>query len=411
MAIRLKQVPGSKSSKLSEFYRRYNALSTHEYPLAIKDGQGAYIQDVDGNWFLDFNSQIASAALGYKHPEVMHTIKEHSDNGAMKIAGQFFYCEEAAELTRNILSIAPKKMRRVFLANSGTEAVENCMKLIWRKVGPLPGVSCSGAFHGSTIGSLSITHARAAYKKNYPEISHHTIKFCTRDDDTEIDELEKFILTGGKPSFVIVEPVQGNSGYYPASKKFMQVLSKITKINKVPLICDEVQSGMGRTGKWWAFQNYNIEPDFIAAGKHLQVGAVIFPNEFNPAEKGAVLSTWGGGHRLDMAIASTVIKTIRKQKLLENAVKIGEQIRKKLKDLAKELPKFIIDTRGIGLMQAVEFPSAEIRDKIIQQAFRNGLCLLPAGERTVRIAPPLIIKKEEAEEGLNVLEKVVKNSK
>jgi 4-aminobutyrate aminotransferase len=281
------------------------------------------------------------------------------------------------------------------------------MKIIWRKFGSLPGISCSGAFHGATICALSHTHSKASHKKNYPEIGHHIIKFCTRDDDLEIDELEKFIATGSKPAFVIIEPVQAVSGCFQAGKRFMQTLRKITKINNIPLICDEIHCGMGRTGKWWAFQDYNIEPDFIAAGKHLQVGAAIFPNEFNPAEKGALLSTWGGGHRLDMAIASAVIKTIRKQKLLENATRVGEHIKKRLKELAKELPKFIIDTRGTGLLQAVEFPSADIRDKIMQQAFRNGLCLMPAGERAIEIAPPLIMKKEEADEGMDILEKVI----
>jgi len=408
MAIKIKDVPGPKARRIAEFYKRYAANTTFEYPLVIKNGEGCYVQDVDGNWFLDFNAQVASAALGYKHPAITSVMKRYAEIGAHKIAGQDFYNEEAAELTKTLLSIVPKRLRRVFLVNTGAEAVENCMKLVWRKVGPLSGVAFSGAFHGRTLGALSYTHSRAAQKKNYPEIAHHVLKFCSSDADVEIDELEKFILTGSKPSFVVVEPIQGEGGYRVASKKFLTTIRKVTKANNIQLILDEVQTGIGRTGKWWAFEHYKIEPDFIASAKHLQVGAAIFPNEFNPAEHSAISSTWGGGHRIDLAIGTETIKTIRKQKLLENAAKIGEHIGKRLKEWQKSLPKMIIDTRGLGLMRAFELPSAEIRSKVIQQSFRRGLCLLPCAERAIRIAPPLIIKQSEADEGLNILEKVVR---
>ena len=235
------------------------------------------------------------------------------------------------------------------------------------------------------------------------------MKFCTSDNDPEINELEKFIATGGKPSFVIIEPMQGESGYQPASKKFLQNIRKVTKANSIPLIVDEIQSGLGRTGKWWAFEHYKIEPDFITSAKHLQVGAVIFPNEYNPSEKSAISTTWGGGHRIDLAVGAATIQAIRKQKLLDNATKIGDFIGKRLKELQKELPKLVIDTRGIGLMRAIELPSSDIRDKVVQQSFRKGLCLLPCAERAVRIAPPLIIKQSEADEGLNILESVIRS--
>jgi 4-aminobutyrate aminotransferase len=408
MAIKIKVVPGPKAKRVADFYKRYNANTSFEYPLVIKDGSGAYVQDVDNNWFLDFSSQVASLALGYKHPEIMKVLKKYSAIGGHKLAGQDFYNEEAAELTKTLLTIVPKKLRRVFLANTGAEAVENAMKLIWRKTGPIAGLSFTGAFHGRTIGALSYTHSKAVQKKNYPEVPHHILKFCTSDADPEINELEKFIALGGKPSFVIIEPIQGEGGYNTASRKFLQIIRKVTKLNNIPLVVDEIQSGVGRTGKWWAFENYKIEPDFITSAKHLQVGAVVFPNEYNPIEQSTISTTWGGGHRIDMAVGAATIKTIRKQKLLDNAKKIGEHIHKRLKEMQKARPKFIVDVRGIGLMRALELPSSDIRNKVIQQSFKQGLCLLPCAERAIRIAPPLIIKQQEADEGLNILEKVIK---
>ena len=410
MAIKIKEVPGPKARRIAEFYKRYAANTSFEYPLVIKNGEGCYVQDIDNNWFLDFNSNIASLALGYKHPVIAAVLKKYSEIGGHKIAGQDFYCEEAAELTKTILSIVPKNLRRVFLVNSGAEAVENAMKLVWRKLGPQSGISFSSAFHGRTIAALSYTHLKAVQKKNYPEIPHHMLKFCTSDADAEIDELEKFIATGGKPSFVLIEPVQGEGGYQPAGRKFLQTVRKVTKQNGIPLITDEIQSGIGRTGKWWAFEHYKIEPDIITSAKHLQVGAVIFPNEYNPVQQGAISSTWGGGHRIDLAVGAATIQAIRKQKLLDNATKVGDYIGKRLKELQKQLPKRVIDTRGLGLMRALELPSAEIRDKIVQQSFKRGLCLLPCSERAIKIAPPLIIKQQEAGEGLDILEKVIKTA-
>src|SRR3972149_520513 len=409
MSIKLREVPGPKAKRIAEFYKRYASYTTFEYPLAIKSGEGVYIQDVDNNWFLDFNSNIASLALGYKHPAITAVLKKYAEIGGHKMAGKDFYNEEAAELTKALLAIVPKNLRKVFLVNSGAEAVENAMKLIWRKIGPIAGLSFSGALHGRTIGALSYTHSKAVQKKNYPEVPHHILKFCTSDNDPEINELEKFIATGGKPSFVIIEPMQGESGYQPASKKFLQNIRKVTKANSIPLIVDEIQSGLGRTGKWWAFEHYKIEPDFITSAKHLQVGAVIFPNEYNPSEKSAISTTWGGGHRIDLAVGAATIQAIRKQKLLDNATKIGDFIGKRLKELQKELPKLVIDTRGIGVMRAIELPSSDIRDKVIQQSFRKGLCLLPCAERAIKIAPPLIIKQQEADEGLNILESVIRS--
>lgn len=376
------------------------------YPLVIKDAEGCYLIDVDGKRYLDFNCNISSQNIGYGHPEIKEIIRKYSERGIYKIAGADFYSEEALELAKKALSIVPKVLTKVFFINTGAEAVENCIKMAYRKIGPLPGVSCKGAFHGRTLGALSYTHSKPVQKKNFPEITHHLIKFCRDDNDEQINELEE-IVKGEKISFVIVEPVQGESGYIPASKKFLQTLRNITKENNIPLILDEVQSGMGRTGKWWAHEHYGIEPDLMAASKSFNVGASFTSDEYDIKECGAISSTWGGGHLIDMAVSRKVIEIIERDKLMGNATKIGNHIMKRLKEMEEKYSK-MNDVRGIGLMIGFDFGEKGENKKIVLEGLKNGLSLLPCGLKSIRIAPPLIITEELANKGLDILEDVIK---
>ncbi|NIO44358.1 MAG: aminotransferase class III-fold pyridoxal phosphate-dependent enzyme, partial [Candidatus Aenigmarchaeota archaeon] len=189
--------------------------------------------------------------------------------GAHKIGGQDFYCEEQAELAEELVKITPKNLSRVFLVNTGAEAVENAIKFAFRKKGPLQGISCKGAFHGRTLGALTFTDSKAVQKKNYPEINHETIKFCTKDNDPQINGLEELIKTEWIPAFMLVECFQGEGGYKIASKKFIKNLRRVSKKHDFPLIVDEIQSGLGRTGKWWSFEHYGIKPDIITSAKAL----------------------------------------------------------------------------------------------------------------------------------------------
>jgi 4-aminobutyrate aminotransferase len=397
-----------KSSYVVKKMKKLTYNSTFVYPLVIKDGQGCYIEDIDGEQYLDFTSNISSSPLGYGHPEIKELIKRYGDIGAHKIAGQDFYCEEHILLAEKLLSITMSNSK-VFFINSGAEAVENAIKLAYRKNGPLPGISCLNAFHGRTLGALTFTFSKKVQKSNFPEFSVKRIKFCTSDNDPEIDTIEK-LAREYKISFIITELVQGEGGINVASKKFAKKLNLISSKYNIPLIIDEIQTGLARTGKWWAFQYYGIKPDMISIAKSLQVGAVVFDKKFEPNQQGVLSSTWGGGNRIDMAIGIKTIDIIARDKLLEKVNKNGDFLKQCLIEL-KNVNDTIMDVRGIGLMLGVEFYKKEDRNKVINKLFKNKLLVLPAGIKTIRILPPLIITKQEISKGLEIFERVLKEIK
>jgi 4-aminobutyrate aminotransferase len=390
--------------------KKFCVETTFAYPLVIKSGFGCYLEDVDSKLYLDFNSNICSCAVGYNHPEVLDTIRNFVGIGAHKIAGQDFYCSEQADLAEELLKVVPDNLSKVLFVNTGAEAVENAIKFAFRKKGPLPGVSCTGAFHGRTIGALTFTDSKAVQKKNYPEINHEVIKFCTKDNDSEVNGLHDLIEREWLPAFVIVECVQGEGGYNIASKKFIRNLRKTSKEHGFPLIIDEVQSGLGRTGKWWSFEHFGIKPDIITSAKALQVGAVVSSKEYDPQEPGAVSSTWGGGSRIDMVVGLRTIEIIKHERLMENATKIGNHMMKRLKEMKTKYP-IITDVRGLGLMIGVEFSKEIYKDLIPKMAFKKGLLVLGCGRKAIRIAPPLIITRDDSDKGLDILEDVIKHLK
>ena len=391
----------NKLNKLS-----YN--STFVYPLVIKGGQGCYLEDVDGERYLDFTSNIASCPLGYNHSELNEIIKRYVGIGAHKIAGQDFYCEEHSQLAEKLLSISNSNSK-VFFINSGAEAVENAIKLAYRRNGPLPGISCINAFHGRTLGALAFTFSKEVQKANFPEFPTKRIKFCIKNNDSEIDTIQK-IVNENKISFIITELIQGEGGVNVASKKFISNLNKASRKYDIPLIIDEVQTGLGRTGKWWTYQHYDIKPDIVTIAKALQVGAVVFDKKLEPCKPGVLSSTWGGGSRIDMAIGMKTIDIISKEKLLERVNKSGDFLKKNLMEL-KNRYNIIMDVRGLGLMLGVEFIKKEIRDKIMYNLFKNKLLVIPSGIKTIRILPPLIITENEISKGVNILEKILNEFK
>ncbi len=401
--------PGENAQMVIERMNRYCYNSTFVYPLVIEDGEGCYIKDVDGNVYLDFTSNIGSSPLGYRHPDVIDVLRDYSNIGVHKIAGQDFYCREHAELAERLLSIVPKDFK-VFFINSGAEAVENAIKLAYKMMGALPGVSCINAFHGRTLGALTFTFSKPVQKNNFPELPAKRIRFCTRDDDEDIDAIE-YLLKENKVAFIITEIVQGEGGYNIASKRFIKKLRECSEQYNVPLIIDEVQSGIARTGRWWAFEHYDIKPDIICTAKALQVGATLYHKRFDPNQQGVLSSTWGGGHRIDMAIGAKIIEVIARDRLMNNAYTMGRILLSGLIDIMKESKDSIIDVRGLGLMIGIEFSSKELRDGFLIQAFKNGLLLLPAGIKAVRVIPPLIIGKDEIDEGLEIIHSIIRDLK
>lgn len=398
----MNNVLGTQATKIINDIKTTSYNSTYTYPLVIKTGEGCVLEDTDGNKFLDFTSNIGSCPLGYSHPAIIEVLKKYSSNGAHKIAGQDFYCEEHAQIAHKLLSIW-RQNSKTFLINSGAEAVENAIKLAYKKMGALPGVSCINAFHGRTLGALSFTFSKEVQKANFPELQVKRIKFCTSDIDDEFNSLEN-LLKQYKIAFVISEVIQGEGGLNVGSKKFVLNLRKMTSQYGVPLIIDEVQSGMGRTGSWWAYQHYGIEPDIMTVAKGLQVGAVVYDRSYDPNEPGVLSSTWGAGSRIDMAVGVKIIETIETEHLLENAKKMGAKLLHGVSELVGRSD--VIDVRGIGLMIGVELGQNSHRNDIVNALFRKGLLVLPAGNRSIRIMPPLVIGENEINNGLSIMNEV-----
>jgi 4-aminobutyrate aminotransferase len=395
--------PGPMATKIINIIKRISYNSTFIYPLVIANGHDSIIEDVDENTFLDFTSNIGACPLGYSHPEIIEVLKDYSKNGIHKIAGQDFYCEEHAIIAQKVASIIPKDFKTFFI-NSGAEAVENAIKIAYRKMGALPGISCINSFHGRTLGALSFTFSKPVQKANFPELPVKRIKFCIDDGDSEIDSIQK-VLKENKVAFIISEVIQGEGGCNVASKEFIKNLEKFAKQYEVPLILDEVQSGLGRTGKWWAFEHYDVKPDIMSMAKALQVGVAAYNRIFDPDVEGVLSSTWGAGSRIDMAVGAKIIDVISQEKLLINAATKGEALKKGLNEMVGR--NGIVDVRGIGLMIGIEFDLRERRDKKLRELFNRGLLLLPAGHNAMRIMPPLIIGDEEIQKGLAIMNEVL----
>ena len=396
-------LPGPKATKIINIIKEISYDSTFTYPLVIASGRNCIIKDIDGNAFLDFTSNIGTCPLGYSHSEIIEVLKEYSKNGIHKIAGQDFYCEEHAKIAQKVASIVPKNFKTFFI-NSGAEAVENAIKIAYKKMGPLPGVSCINAFHGRTLGALSFTFSKPIQKANFPELPVKKIKFCINDNDVEIDSIER-LLGENKIAFILSEVIQGEGGCNVASKQFIKNLRKFANQYGVPLILDEVQSGMGRTGKWWAFEHYEVKPNIMSIAKALQVGVTAYDKIFDPVERGVLSSTWGAGSRIDMAVGTKIIDVINHDRLLSNATIRGDTLKKRLTEMIGK--KGIIDVRGIGLMIGIEFDTIERRDNKLIELFKKGLLLLSAGQKTMRVMPPLTIGEEEVQKALVIMNEVL----
>ena len=400
--IRIKtQIPGPKSAMILAGLKKRNGGWSVPYPYVHSgSGQGAYFQDIDGNWFLDFASQIASNPLGYNNLELNSVIKKYKEF-PVKYAGQDFCVEEHLKMIDYLISISPKGMDAAFLVNSGAEAVENSIKITMRQRPKMKfSVSVDGAFHGRTLGTLSLHHSKEIHRKGYLLEPNMKISF---GDSAGLD-LQKIINENGAETigFVILEHFQGEGGYRIPSIKMVKELRKICSENKIPYVADEVQAGMGRTGKWWSFEHYGIKPEVFSSAKALQVGACVASREIFPEEAGAISSTWGGGSRIDLALGIKTIEIIKKRKLLQRNRVMGEYLQKGLREIGAD------NVRGRGLMIGFDLPNLKKRDDLIIEGVKKGLVLLGAGEKSIRVIPPYIIEKKDIDLGLHVIENALK---
>ena len=426
------KLPGPVSKRLIDLDERYVSQSyTRAFPTVIKRAEGAIMWDVDGNSFIDFHSGIGVCSTGNVHPEVVKAIKEQAEK-MVHIATADFYHPLVGELAKKLAEITPgTKNKRTFFTNSGTESIECAIKLArYNKKRPRM-IAFIGAFHGRTLGALSLTCSKKNQRRYFaplvPEVTHVPYGYCYRCpyhltygkcDIYCVKFIDEVILQKVAPAedvaAIFVEPIQGEGGYVVPPKEFHPMLRQIADKYKILLVMDEIQSGMGRTGKMLAIEHWNVVPDIITLAKALAsgmpLGACISSKELMSWEPGAHSTTFGG-NPISCAAALVTIKLLE-DGLVKNAEKMGKFIRKRL-DQIWDKSKIVGDVRGKGLMIGIELvkdkkskkPAPEYSKALAMECFRNGLMILECGPNAVRFIPPLTIDEEIADKGLDIFEK------
>ncbi len=393
---------------------------TRAYPLVAETGDGYVVTDVDGNRYLDFAAGIAVASTGHRHPAVIAAIKAQADR-LLHIAATDFYEPRYVELSERLAAIAPfREHARVFLTNSGTEAVEGAIKLARHHTGRPGIIAFEGAFHGRTLGALSLTNSkikqRAGFGPLLPMVEHTPFPRIRAwreqtggDGSAELEVLRRSILgrliAPSDVAAIFVEPIQGEGGYFPAPATFLQGLREICDEHGILLVADEIQSGMGRTGRWWAIEHAGVEPDILTTAKGIAsgmpLGAFIARDSVWTWPPGAHGSTFAGNPVCAAAALATL--DVIEDGLLPNATAMGERLRGGLERIAGP-HRQVRDVRGMGLMIGVEFATHEQAATVEQEAFQRGLLVLECGEATLRFCPPLLVDAEAVDAALAVFE-------
>ncbi len=427
-------LPGPEAARLMALDSAYVSPSyTRDYPLVAEKGRGTWIEDVDGNLFLDFTSGIAVTASGHCHPEVVAAIQDQAGR-LLHMSGTDFYYRPQIELAEKLSAISPGGgTRKVYFGNSGAEAVEAAFKLArWHTRREL-NIAFFGAFHGRTMGALSLTASKAIQKKHYnplvPGITHVPYAYCYRCAYNETypgcdmacvrwleETLFRTTLPPEEVAAIFVEPIQGEGGYVVPPPEFHPRLAALAQKYGILIVADEVQAGMGRTGKMFAMSHFGVEPDIIALAKGIAsgmpLGAMLAPPEIMNWEAGSHASTFGGNPVSCRAALATI--DLLERELMANATQRGHQMMAGLKTL-QQRHECIGDVRGKGLMVAVELvldrerktPAADLRGRLIQCAFRKGLLLLGCGQNTVRFCPALSLTADEVDTGLTIFEEAL----
>jgi 4-aminobutyrate aminotransferase len=413
------ELPGPKSRALIARDAAVASPSlTRAYPLVAESGSGYVVTDVDGNRFLDFAAGIAVASTGHSHPKVVAAIKEQADR-LIHIAATDFYEPRYVEFMERVASVAPfEEKARVFLTNSGTEAVEGAIKLARYHTGRAGLIAFEGAFHGRTMGALSLTNSKVKQRAGFGPLVpmvHHSPYPRVRawregtggDGSAELDVLRnsifKRIIAPRDVAAIIVEPIQGEGGYFPAPATFLQGLREICDEHGILLIADEIQSGMGRTGKWWAIQHADVEPDIVATAKGIAsgmpIGGFIARDSVWTWPPGAHGSTYAGNPVC--AAAGMATMQLIEDGLMANAAEMGQRLRDGLERVAREVSA-VRDIRGIGLMIGVEFDTHETAEAVQETCFQRGLLVLEAGESVLRFCPPLIVDAAAVDKAVEI---------
>ena len=424
-------VPGPKARAILE---RDRAVVSHAYgrvaDFVMSHGLGSQIYDVDGNRFIDFASGIAVNSTGHSHPHVVRAIQQQAEK-FLHISSDFYH-ESWVRLSERLDEIAPfSETASVFVGNSGTEAVEGAIKLARYHTGRPYFIGFMGGFHGRTLGSLGFTASKTTQRRGFMpirEVTHIPYPYAYRPvlamqpgdadyGETVVNYLEKVIfksiLAPEDVAAVLVEPIQGEGGYVVPPASFFPRLREICDRHGILLIADEVQTGMGRTGKWWAIEHWGVEPDIVCTAKGIAsgvpLGAFIGRQSVMNMPTGSHGNTYGGNPIACAAALATL--EVLEQGGIQNAAVQGEYLLKALQEMAERHPS-MGDVRGIGLMIGVEFvkdkltrtSAPDVRNRVEEIAFEHGLLLMGCGFNAMRIIPPLVVTRGEVDEALAIIE-------
>ena len=428
------KLPGPNAQRVLAGDKQYLSPSyTRSYPLVAKRGRGVVIEDVDGNEFLDFSAGIAVVSTGHCHPEVVAAIQKQAAE-LIHMSGTDFYYESMITLAERLSRLAPMKgPHKIYYGNSGTEAVEAALKLARYHTRRQHIIAFYGAFHGRTMGALSLTASKPQQRRRFaplvPGVTHVVYpNIYRRPAGTDAvdyavscarfieEKLFKTTLPPEEVAAIFVEPIQGEGGYIVPPSEFLQELRAICDRHGILLVADEVQSGAGRTGKMWAIQHAGVEPDIITNAKGIAsgmpLGVMMTRSDIMDWVPGSHASTFGGNPVCIAAALATL--DVLEREGIRNADAVGRHIMQRLSSWPGK-HRIVGDVRGRGLMIGVELvkdqqskaPVGEIRDRVVELAFERGLLFLGAGESAIRIAPPLIVTKEQADVALDVLEECI----
>lgn len=410
---------------------------TRSYPFVMDKGHGCEVWDVDGHRYLDFNAGVAVLATGHTHPKVVQAIQAQAEK-FIHMAGTDFYMSAPVELAERLIAHAPGDFgKRIFYTNSGTESIEAAMKLArWHTKRPVL-MSFFGAFHGRTYGSMSLSNSKSLHRTGFQPLvagiqqvpypyhyrcltggdANHSAEDCGLATVEYIEKVTfKYHVVPTEIAAIFAETIQGEGGYVVPPASFYPALRELADRYEIPLVMDEVQCGMGRTGKMFAIEHWGVTPDVICLAKGIAsgvpLGAVIARDSLMTWPSGAHANTFGGN---PLAIAAALATLdLLEQELIANAAAMGEYMLPRLQEW-KERYAFVGDVRGLGLMAGVELVedkqtkeyASDLRDAIVDECFKHGLLLLGAGKSVIRLCPPLVITKSELDEGLNIMEQVM----
>ncbi len=429
-------LPGPEAQKILALDKQYVSPSyTRDYPLVAKRGEGAIVEDVDGNLFLDFAAGIAVVSTGHCHPDVVRVIQKQAAT-LIHMSGTDFYYPLLAQLAEKMAQIAPGKFpKRVAFGNSGTEAMEAALKIARYHTKRHRFIAFLGAFHGRTFGSLSLTASKAVQRRGFGPllsgVAHvpyanpyrcpqgHRAPECVCDcvcSDLIERQLFKTAVPPEEVAAIVVEPIQGEGGYVVPPPAFLDNLRRLADKYGILLIFDEVQCGMGRTGKMWACDHAGVAPDIIITAKGiasgLPLGVTVARADLMDWGPGAHASTFGG----NPVACAAALETIRllEEKYIANAARQGEYLMGRLVDWPHK-HRLVGQVRGRGLMIGIELvknqetrePNPEARNRVVERAFEHGLLILGCGESTIRLMPPLIIDREQADCAVEILDRCI----